>query len=114
MQLKLKTKIKTIKDNMDLARAEKILKLSMLQAKINVQKSIYGMNLVKTLALLGAAVSGILNMLGVKFVAGEVSLGMGKSVANHAYLLFGGVIVAVLVYEFMKKKKKEDETDISD
>lgn len=127
-------RLNAIKVDPDLARAEKLLKLSMLQAKINVQKSLYGMNLVKTVSLAGAAASAILNMFGIKFTnnpapqvqekmaplaenglsltTDAVSLSIGQSVANHAYLIFGAIIVLVLAYEFLNKKNaKENEKD---
>lgn len=127
-------RLRQIEGDPDIARAEKLLKLSMLQAKIRVQNSLYGINLAKTIALVGAGASAILNLLGIKFKETSISfsdlgegmqkaaadsgaaavgqsLTMGQSMANHAYLLFIGIIVAIIVYEKLKKKDKEEKDE---
>ncbi len=55
---------------------ERLLELRMLEAKIRVQESLYGMNLVKTVSIGGAAVSGILNLLGIRFSKAPVETKM--------------------------------------
>lgn len=60
-----KAKLEELKAT-SLDEKERLLELRMLEAKIKVQESLYGMNLVKTLGMAGAAISGTLNLLGIR------------------------------------------------
>jgi len=57
-----KQKLEAIRQDENLDIKEKRLKLRMLEMQIKVQESVYGMNIVKTVGLIGATISGLLKI----------------------------------------------------